>query len=119
MQGDPLSDDAENPQRGLGLPDVRNGTRDVRLLAMALKEHWPMTAKARKAAIRQLQEVVSEPGAIRKRPRSFHAALKALMGLSRINLDVVATVIKATEHEEILERLAELERQAEPQDRPP
>ncbi len=109
MQSDPsTSGDAQKTERGSGLPNVmKPTTRDVRLLAQALEERWPMDADTRAAAIRRLEAVVTNPDT---RPRAFHVALRALAGLSRINLEVVKTVIQAEAHEDLAVRLTELER---------
>jgi hypothetical protein len=100
--------DAENPEMGLGDGcALTDGTRDVRLLALALTERWPMSPEAKAMAIRRLERVVSNP---ETKPRAFYVALKALAGLSRINLQAVDTSIRAKASEEVDERLAEIEK---------
>jgi len=106
MQGDPTDDAAGNPERGLGSPSAPTGTRDVRLLALALEERWPMSAEAKAAAVRRLEAVVSDPDA---KPRAFDRAIKALASLSRVNLASVDTAIRARASEELVQRLEELE----------
>jgi len=103
----PITGDAKNPDRGLGFPFAStSGTRDVRLLAMALREQWPMSAEKREIAVKRLEEVVSNPAS---KPRAFQIALKALISLSRVNLQCVDVAIRARAAEEFDERLKELE----------
>jgi len=100
-------DSSGNPDRGLGFPFTStSGTRDIRLLAMALNERWPMSAEKRDVAIKRLEEVVSNPAS---KPRAFHIALKALTSLSRINLQCVDVAIRAQAAENFDARLKELE----------
>jgi hypothetical protein len=44
------------------------------------------------------------------KPRAFYAAVKALMGMSRINLAAVDAAIRARQSEELADQVAELER---------
>jgi hypothetical protein len=105
MQSDPHTIDAEKTRGGSGGPSGPD-TMDVRLTALALRELWPMSPEARVAAIKRLEAVVSNPETSR---RAFHAAVKALAGLSRLNLQAIDTMLHAREQEELEERLVELE----------
>jgi hypothetical protein len=107
------SDGVEKASGGLGGSFTR-GTRDVRLVALALQERWPIDPAARQAMVRRLEDVVADPVT---RPRAFLAAVKAIMGLSRINLAAITSAIQAKEHEEVLDRLDELEKRAEASER--
>jgi hypothetical protein len=113
MSDDPDTSDAVDPVRGSGFRNAPT-TRDVRLLAMALREHWPMAAEPRAAAIRRLEDVVSNPDT---KPRAFRAAVQSLASLSRLNLCLVETAIRAREHEELERRLTELEGKVPPDER--
>lgn len=101
--------DAKNPLGGFGGSSAPLNTQEVRLVALALEERWPMSAEARSAAIARLERVVSNP---ETKPRAFHAALKALTSLSRLNLQVVDVSIRAKASEELEERLQALEERA-------
>jgi hypothetical protein len=46
-------------------------------------------------------------------PRAFQAATKAILQISRINLTAVGTAIAAQSHEELIERVDELEKRFE------
>jgi hypothetical protein len=106
MQGDPIDDDAGKAPGGLGGSSAPLGTRDVRLLAAALEQMWPMDPAAKAAAVRRLEEALKDPGT---GPRSFHAALKAYLSLARVNLAAVGTALNARAQEELAERVREIE----------
>jgi hypothetical protein len=76
---------------------------------MALEERWPMSAEARAAAIERLEQVVRDPLA---RPRAFDRAVKTLAALGRLNLASVDVALRATQQEELEERITELEQKA-------
>jgi hypothetical protein len=92
----------ENADRGLGSTSAPMGTRDVRLLAMALRENWPMDLEKRQVAIQRLERVVADP---LSKPRAFHVALRELMSLSRINLTVVDVANRALQTQDMAEQL--------------
>lgn len=101
------ADAGQNPQRDLGLSCAFSaGTKDVHLLSMALREQWPMSPEKRDAAVKRLEEIVSNPAT---KLRSFHIALRALTSLSRINLQCVSTAIAAQAAQDFDERLKQLE----------
>jgi hypothetical protein len=109
---DPFDDAGnENLERGLGSGCAPN-TRDIRLTSLAIREQWPLDPSAKAAAVRRLEEAVRNPAT---KPRAFHAALKALTSLSRINLQAIGTTINARAQEELAERMAEIERQLKQQ----
>jgi hypothetical protein len=107
------SDDAANPERGSG-SDCAPNTRDVRLTALAIREQWPLDPDAKAAAVLRLEEWVRSPNT---KPRAFYAAVKALMGLSRVNLTAVATALNARAQEELAERMAAIEERLKQGDR--
>ena len=83
----------EKTPGGLGDSSVwTSGTRDVRLVERAVRESWTVSDGARRAMMRRLESVVSDP---ESKPRAFYAAVKALAALSRINLAAVDVAIRA------------------------
>jgi hypothetical protein len=92
---------------GLGGASKR-GIRDTRLVAKALRERWPIPKTLRGPLIERLAQIVQDPDAS---PREVTAAAKAILSASKINLDAIGATIKAHEHEELAERVGELERQ--------
>lgn len=59
------------------------GTRDVRLLAMAVRGEWPVTPTQRELALQVLTRVLVDPSAGH---RAKVAAAKALMDADKVNL---------------------------------
>ena len=59
------------------------GTRDVRLLAMAVRGEWPVTPTQRELALQVLTRVLVDPNAGH---RAKVAAAKALMDADKVNL---------------------------------
>jgi hypothetical protein len=112
----PFDDDDDETRRGSGEPSAPAPTKDdCKLVDRALREGWPIPEEARQAMIRQLSAVVSEDGMITRKPRLFLACAKSLAGLSRINLSVVDTAIRAKQAEELEERVCELEKRHQQQ----
>jgi hypothetical protein len=56
--------------------------------------------------IRRSERVVSNP---KSKPRAFRAAVKALTALSRLNLAAVEVAIRASQFEDMADRVAALE----------
>jgi hypothetical protein len=77
---------------------------------LALAERWEMDPTARAAMIRRLEDVVADPVT---KFRAFQAASKALTALSRLNLAAVDTAIRAKQADELVDRVAELEKRLE------
>src|SRR5262249_19148912 len=98
--------DAEKTERRLGLPSAEPWTtRDVRLPERALRESWDLSLDATAAMIKRLEAIVSDPAS---KPRAFERASKALMALSRINLTVVDTAIRARHADRIADQVKAL-----------
>jgi hypothetical protein len=95
------------PEGGLG-GNLRpgRGTRDTRLVERALRERWPIPKAIRKPLIERLNEIVQDT---ESSPREVTSAAKAILSASKINLDGIASAIKAQEHEELVQRVEELE----------
>jgi hypothetical protein len=99
------------PEGGLG-GNLRpgRGARDTRLMERALRERWPIPKAIRKPLIDRLYEIVEDTGSS---PREVTSAAKAILAASKLNLESITATMKAQEREELIERLAELERRAE------
>jgi hypothetical protein len=99
------------PEGGLG-GNLRpgRGSRDTRLTERAMRERWPIPKAIRKPLIDRLYEIVEDTGSI---PREVTSAAKAILAASKLNLESITATMKAQEREELIERLAELERRAE------
>ena len=97
----------EETSGGLGDPCVwTTGTRDVRLAERAVRESWTLSDDARRAMMLRLETIVSDP---ETKPRAFLAAVKAIAGLSRINLAAVNVAIRALQFQDLTERVAALD----------
>ena len=90
------------------------GIRDTRLVERALRERWPIPKAIRKPLIERLAEIVADTASS---PREVISAARAILSASKLNLETIAATIKAREHEELIERLEELERRVEPEGR--
>ena len=82
------------------------GIRTTRLVERALRERWPIPKALRKPLIERLVEIVQDTGST---PREVTSAAKAILYASKLNLETITATIKAQEHEELVERLEELE----------
>ncbi len=97
------------PQGGSGGATAR-GIRTTRLLERALRERWPIPRKIRKPLIERLNEIVQDTASS---PREVTSAAKAILSASKLNLESLTATMKIQEHEELIERLEELERRVE------
>jgi hypothetical protein len=80
-----------------------------------LREHWPIGAAARGPLIQRLLMIALDS---KSKPRDAVAAAKAVLAASRINLAAIDAEIRAAEHEQLAEIVADLEaRAAEPRGR--
>jgi hypothetical protein len=93
-------------QGGLGGTAGR-GARDTRLVERALRERWPIPKALRGPLIDRLAGIVQDPNAS---PREATAAARAILSASKINVDLIGATIKAHEHEDLADRLDELEK---------
>ena len=103
------------PEGGLGgnLGPGR-GIRDTRLVERAIRERWPIRQAIRGPLIDRLYEIVKDTGSS---PREVTSAAKAILSASKLNLESITATMKAREHEELIERMEELERRTESQGR--
>ena len=91
---------------GSGGESATSTTRDVRLLERAIRESWNLPESTRQAMVARLGTLMSDPTT---KTRAFLAAAKTMTALSRINLSVVDVAIRAEVHEDLGERVANLE----------
>jgi hypothetical protein len=82
------------PEGGLGGTTGR-AIRDTRLVERALAERWPIPKSLRGPLIDRLAGIVQDPASS---PREATSAAKAILSASKINLDVVSAIIKASVH---------------------
>lgn len=90
------------------------GIRTTRLIERAIRERWPIPKAIRRPLIERLYEIVEDTASS---PREVTSAAKAILSASKLNLETITATMKAREHEELIERLAELERRADSQQR--
>ncbi len=91
---------------GSGGENVQTTTRDVRLTERAIRESWDLPEGTRQAMLARLGTLISDPTT---KTRAFLAAAKTLIAVSRVNLSAVDVAIRAEVHEDLGERVAELE----------
>jgi hypothetical protein len=84
--------------------------KTTRLLERALRERWPIPKALRKPLIERLYEIVQDTGSS---PREVTAAAKAILSASKLNLESVTAAMRVREHEELVEKVEELERRLE------
>ncbi len=73
----------DEPAGGLGGTDHPElGTRDARLVARALREHWPISGERRKAAIDKVMEALENS----RKPRDIARLFTALISADRANI---------------------------------
>ena len=90
---------------GLGVV-VRSANPDARLAERALREGWPVPEDRRAGLVKVLLDLVEAPetGA-----RERIAAVKALLGASRLNLEALRVSMAADEFQLLRDRLAGLQ----------
>jgi hypothetical protein len=86
----------------------RRRIHDTRLIERALRERWPIPKALRKPLIARLAKIVMDDS---NSPREVTSAAKAILTASKLNLESITATMKAQEHEELAERLTELENQ--------
>jgi hypothetical protein len=85
------------------------GIRTTRLVERAIAEQWPIPDKLRPRLVKKLSRIMMDPHVS---PREATSAAKALLAASKINLESIGTAMKAEEHEDLIDRIEELERKA-------
>jgi hypothetical protein len=81
--------------------------RRPRLMERALRERWAIPGSLRQPLVERLSEIVRDP---ETPPREVLSAVSAILTASKINLANIALSIKVQTHEELEERMTELER---------
>jgi hypothetical protein len=76
----------------------------------ALRERWPIPKALRKPLIERLNEIVQDTASS---PREVASAAKAILSASKLNLETITATMKAQEHEELLDRISELEKRSD------
>jgi hypothetical protein len=84
---------------------------DTRLMERALRESWPIPDDLRPSLVRRLAYIMTSDNSS---PREITSAAKALLSASKCNLDAVNVAMQADTHENITERLKELEKRMPP-----
>jgi hypothetical protein len=85
------------------------GIRTTRLVERALRESWAIPDNLRGSLVRRLAKIMRDKSAS---PREITSAAKAILAASKINLESIATTMKAEEHEDLIQRIEELEKRA-------
>jgi len=81
--------------------------RHNRLTHRALRERWRIAEARRDLLIERVYRIVDDSEA---KPRDVISAFKAILSACKNNLQSVSTVIAARRHEELEERMKEIER---------
>ena len=96
-------------QEGSGSRSART-RRGNRLTNRAIRERWLIPPALRTSLVDQLGQIVQDSNA---GPRDVISAAKALLSASKVNLQSVSVTIKAQLHEELEDRMTEIERELE------
>ena len=81
--------------------------RRPRLMDRAMREKWAIPGSLRRPLVERLGEIVRDPEAPH---RDVLSAVSAILTASKINLANIALTIKVQTHEELEERVTEIER---------
>jgi hypothetical protein len=84
--------------------------RDTRLLARALAEHWDIPGAIRRPLMIRLAKIALDR---ESSPRNAISAAKAILAASRNNIASIPIAIAAETHEELADRISELEKRIE------
>ncbi len=77
-----------------------------RLMGRAMRERWAIPGSLRRPLVERLGEIVRDPEA---QHRDVLSAVSAILTASKINLANIALTIKVQTHEELEERMTEIE----------
>jgi hypothetical protein len=105
MSHDDSNDDVEKGPGGSG-GTLERGRANTKLLERALRAGWPVRPELRAKVLDRLEAVIDDPQASHRETTS---ASKALMDATRLELAAIETAIRAEQHEEIAERVREIE----------
>ena len=84
--------------------------RRPRLIERAMRERWAIPGSLRQPLVDRLGEIIRDPEAPH---RDVLSAVSAILTASKINLANIALTIKVQVHEELEERMTEIERKLE------
>jgi hypothetical protein len=90
--------------------DQKSGTparRRARLMDRVMRERWAIPRSLRRPLVERLNKIVRDPDAPH---RELLSAASVILMASKINLANIALAIKVQKHEELEERVAEVER---------
>ena len=84
--------------------------RRPRLIERAMRERWAIPGSLRQPLVDRLGEIVREPEAPH---RDVLSVVSAILTASKINLASIALTIKVQVHEELEDRMTEIERKVD------
>ena len=92
--------------------DNKSGTthRRPRLMERTMRERWAIPGSLRRPLVERLGEIVRDPEAPH---REVLSAVSAILTASKINLANIALTIQVQRHEELEERMSEVERKVD------
>ena len=93
-------------RRGTARPPVTL-YRDLGPIERAMRERWAIPGSLRQPLVDRLGEIVRDPESPH---REVPSAVSAILTASKINLANIALTIKVQVHEELEERMTEIER---------
>jgi hypothetical protein len=100
----------DDPEQNSEDRQTSNKQRRPRLLERAMRERWAIPGSLRQPLVDRLGEIIRDPEAPH---RDVLSAVSAILTASRINLANIALTIKVQVHEELEERMTEIERKLE------
>jgi hypothetical protein len=100
----------DDPEQNSEDRQTSNKQRRPRLLERAMRERWAIPGSLRQPLVDRLGEIIRDPEAPH---RDVLSAVSAILTASKINLANIALTIKVQVHEELEERMTEIERKLE------
>ena len=100
---------SESERNGDDHTSGRTPHRRPRLMERAMRERWAIPGSLRLPLVERLSEIVRDPEAPH---RDVLSAVSAILTASKINLANISLSIKVQRHEELEERVTEIERKA-------
>ena len=100
----------DDPEQNSEDRQTSNKQRRPRLLERAMRERWAIPGSLRQPLVDRLGEIIRDPEAPH---RDVLSAVSAILTASKINLANIARTIKVQVHEELEERMTEIERKLE------
>jgi len=100
---------SESERNGDDHTSDRSPHRRPRLMDRAMRERWASPGSLRRPLVERLGEIPRDPVAPH---RDVASAVSAILTASKINLANIALTMKVQTHEEVEERVTEIERRA-------